>query len=265
MNWLARALLPAWLQRPNPKLPQPLWQNTLASYPFLQALSDADKTRLHDLCALFLQQKEFQGVGIAITDAMALDIAAQACLPLLHLHERPAQALHWYDDFVGIVVHPGQMRARRTLEDETGVVHSYSEDLVGEALDGGPVTLSWADVQAAATESAQGYNVVIHEFAHKLDLRDGQADGCPPLPSSAARAQWQATLQAEYQSFCDALALHQRFAAPEPFLDPYACESVDEFFAVAAESYFVNRPALQAAHPGLPALFDSFFRPKLGM
>jgi MtfA peptidase len=256
--------LPAWLRPSAPSLPQPQWQATLIRYPFLRSLSASQQNQLHALCALFLQQKEFQGVGVVVTDAMALDIAAQACLPLLHLHPKAHIALRWYDDFVGIVIHPGVMRARRSLEDEIGVVHAYSEDLVGEAMEGGPVALSWADVQEAATQSAQGYNVVIHEFAHKLDLRDGMADGCPPLPSRSARKAWLSALQTEYQHFCDALALHQRFGQPEPYLDPYACESLDEFFAVAVESYFVNRPALQSAHPSLPALFDTFFRPKEG-
>ena len=71
--------------------------------------------------------------------------------------------------------------ARREVTDEDGVVHHYGEVLAGEAMDGGPVMLSWQDV-ARPGVSANGYNVVIHEFAHKLDLRDGLRRWLPPLP-----------------------------------------------------------------------------------
>ena len=134
------------------------------------------------MAARFLADKEFHGAnGMAITDTVAVAIAAQAVLPVLHL------GLGWYDDFVGIVVHPDEVLARRTVHDETGVVHHYEEVLAGEAMDGGPVMLNWRDVEGAGATADQGYNVVIHEFVHKIDMRDGTPDGCPPLPSRAAR------------------------------------------------------------------------------
>lgn len=276
LNWLRRRLGAA-LPRANMgfAVPDALWQSNLARYPFLAQGGPAEQARLRELASEFLRQKEFHGAGgLAITDTMALAVASQACLPLLHLTatDTPATALRWYGDFVGIVLHPGEVVARREVTDDDGVVHHYREALTGEAMDGGPVMLSWDDVADAGATAAQGYNVVIHEFAHKIDLCDGVADGCPPLPAgfmgatsaAAARRQWRTRLQAEFEKFSDQAAAAERFGAlvDAPWLDPYAAESLSEFFAVAAEAYCVNPGALSEQSAALHALLDHFFRPR---
>jgi Mlc titration factor MtfA (ptsG expression regulator) len=256
LNWLRKFLERRGL-RPV-LIPDALWQRTLADYPFLAQRPLAEQERLRELSSRFLAHKEFAGAhGLTVTDDMALAIAAQACLPILHL------GLAWYDDFVGIVVHPGQMLARRETRDASGVVHRYSEVLAGEAMEHGPVTLSWQDVAAAGTLAGQGYNVVIHEFVHKIDMRDGAADGCPPLPSRAARASWHAAMQAAYDAFREQLTIAERFGGEPPWLDAYGATAPAEFFAVACEAYFVNRERFTQDFAALTALFDQFFkRPK---
>jgi Mlc titration factor MtfA (ptsG expression regulator) len=236
-------------------IPEALWQATLADFPFLAQRPEAERQQLRALSGRFLAQKEFHGAqGMPITDATAVAIAAQACLPVLHL------GLDWYDDFVGIVVHPGQMLARREQIDEAGVVHRYSEVLAGEAMEGGPVTLSWQDVAQAGTSASQGYNVVVHEFVHKIDMRDGTPDGCPPLPSRAARARWHDTMQAAYDNFREQVTIAERFGGEPTWLDPYGATSPAEFFAVACEAYFVNRPRFSQDFAALTPLFDQFFK-----
>jgi len=246
----------SWLRKRSrrPAVPDGLWQQVLADHPFLAARPPAELARLRELATTFLADKEFQGAnGFVITDAVALAIAAQAVLPVLHL------GLAWYDDFVGIVVHPGEVLARRTTTDDDGVVHHYQEVLSGEAMHQGPVMLSWSDVAAAAESAEQGYNVVIHEFVHKIDMRDGAPDGCPPLPSSAQRRRWLAVMQEEFDAFRERVVIAQRFGGEPTWLDPYGAESIDEFFAVACEGYFVNRARFQAEFPGLVPLLDGFF------
>jgi Mlc titration factor MtfA (ptsG expression regulator) len=211
---------------------------------------------VRELAAQFLRDKEFHGAqGLAITDAMALAIACQAVLPVLHL------GLHWYDDFVGIVLHPDQVVARRKAQDDAGVVHEWDEVLAGEAMEQGPVMLSWRDVQQAGASAAEGYNVVIHEFIHKIDMRDGEPDGCPPLPARRRKA-WRETMQAEYERFREQVVIADRFGGEPPWLDPYGAENTGEFFAVAGEAYFVNREWFAAGFPALLSLFDGFFRPR---
>lgn len=251
----------------RPKIPQDLWQLTLNDHPFLPQDATADAPRLRQLCELFLHKKEFHGSnGLVVTDKMALAIAAQACLPILNLGS-PAQALAWYDDFVGIVVHPGEVLAWRETTDEVGVAHHYQEVLAGEAMDGGPIMLSWQDVHAAGQSAERGYNVVIHEFTHKLDLRDGQADGCPALwpgfmgasSTKHARNLWLTTLEPAYQQFQEQVIRAERFGAVEPWLDSYAAESIDEFFAVTSEAFHVNRQRFAQEFPTLLPLFHAFF------
>ncbi|GAC1390656.1 MAG: zinc-dependent peptidase [Variovorax sp.] len=238
-----------------PPIPDALWDQVLRRYSFLAQRPPHERVRLRALAAQFLATKEFHGAqGFVITDDVALSIAAQAVLPVLNL------GLKWYDDFVGIVVHDGQVVARRTATDDAGVVHQWDDVLAGEAMDRGPVMLNWQDVHGAGATAGQGYNLVIHEFAHKLDLRDGRADGCPPLASAAARRQWLATLQGQYQAFRENVIVAERFGGDVPWLDAYGATAIDEFFAVACEAYFVNRDRFQREFPALVTLFDPFFR-----
>jgi MtfA peptidase len=243
-----------------------MWDNTIACLPFLASLPPADIAHLRLLASLFLDGKEFSGAqGMQVSDAQAVMVAAQACLPVLHIapRHRPDQALAWYAGFVGIVLHAGEVRARREWVDEHGVAHSGSEDLTGEMQDGGPLMLAWSDVQAAGDTAQEAYNVVIHEFIHVIDLRDGQADGCPPMPAPQRR-QWLSVLQTEYTQFCEASEAWQRFGSlgktSAPLIDPYGTTSLDEFFAVAAEAYFVQRERFAQEHPALLREFDGFFR-----
>jgi Mlc titration factor MtfA (ptsG expression regulator) len=274
-RWLPRAL-----RRPTP-VPDPLWKRTLAEHPFLAALDASAQARLRALCTHFLLEKEFHGAnGLVVTDAMALAIAAQACLPLLHMHgtsgERvrdPLRLLDWYGDFVGIVVQPGAVVARRKTTDRAGVVHHYDEVLAGEAMDRGPLMLSWEDVANAGERAQHGHNVVVHEFVHKLDMHGmqmGEApDGAPPLPRgfmgtrgrAEARSVWRQTMQASYDRFCEAVAMAERFGGEPPWLDDYAAKDAAEFFAVTCEAYFVNRPRFAAEFPELMPLYDGFFDP----
>lgn len=234
-------------RRPIPDL---LWRRTLKRFPFLPREGETDGLELRRLCSLFLDRKEFTGArGLVVSDDMAVAIAAQACLPILRL------GLDAYDGFVGIVVHPGQARVRREHVDEAGVVHEYEDVLSGEAVHGGPVMLSWRDVRAAGASADLGYNVVIHEFAHVLDMADGLADGMPLLPAGLPAGTWQATLQSEYDGFCRRVDNEETTA-----LDPYGAQSPDEFFAVASEAFFVAPRALQEEHAALYALLSRYYR-----
>ena len=185
-----------WLRgtRQTQPLPDALWDATLATLPFIDALDGDEKSRLRALCQDFLAQKEFTSAGgLELTDAMCVSIAAQGCLPILNI------GLESYRDWVGIVVYPDEFVIPRSVEDEFGVVHEYDDIASGEAWAGGPLLISWRDAQMAG----DGYNVVIHEFAHKLDMINGDADGIPPLPATIARRDWEATLLAAYDDFCD--------------------------------------------------------------
>jgi MtfA peptidase len=231
-------------------IPAPLWTLTLARFAFLGHRSAEDLQRLRELATLFLAGKEFAAPeGMVVTDEMAVAVAAQACLPILNL------GLGWYDGFVGIFMHPDAVQVRRERTDEIGVVHEYDETLSGEAMEGGPLMLSWRDVAESGESAEWGYNVVIHEFAHVIDMRDGLADGIPPLASRAERVRWREVLTAHYDAHCADVD-----ADIETLLDPYGAEAPDEFFAVSSESFFVAPRDLRAEHPELYALLAGFYR-----
>jgi MtfA peptidase len=234
-------------------IPDELWLETLRAYPFLKRRPLPDLLHLRALATLFLNEKEFSTAGgLELTDAMAVAVAAQACVPVLHLQG----GLSLYDGFVGIVLHPQEVVVQRQWSDEAGVVHSGAEVLAGEAMEGGPVMLSWQDVQMAgeAHRSEDGYNVVIHEFVHVLDMRNGGVDGVPALPDRTVRAQW-------LDVMARALARHTaEVDAEQPtWLDPYAAQGPEEFFPVTAEAFFVAPDGLQAEFPEVYALLHTYF------
>ena len=230
-------------------IPDLLWQLTLARLPFLAARPAADLAALRQLTSLFLDEKEFSGAGgLVVDDAIAVCIAAQACLPVLRFGLAP------YRSFVGIVVHADEVLARREITDEDGIVHAFDEPLAGEAMAGGPVMLSWRDVAESGDSAEWGYNVVIHEFAHVLDMGDGEADGVPPLPTAAARQHWIAVIDATYGQFCADVE-----ADMDTLLDPYGATNVAEFFAVVSEHFFVTPKPLRATHPDIYGLLARYF------
>ncbi|HET9821865.1 MAG TPA: M90 family metallopeptidase [Burkholderiaceae bacterium] len=234
-------------------IPDALWQLTLQRLPFLAVRDAAALERLRRLASLFLDRKEFSGAGgFVVTDEIAVAVAAQACLPILEL------GIEAYDGFVGIVMHASAVRADRSVMDEHGIVHEWEEELAGEAMDGGPLMLSWEDVLPGGDAAASGaapYNVVIHEFAHVLDMRDGLADGVPLLPDDVARKAWLGALQPEFDKFCERVV-----CGHETLLDPYAAQAVDEYFAVAAEAFFVAPAALREEQPVTYRLLAGYFR-----
>ncbi|SEK28846.1 hypothetical protein SAMN05216359_101304 [Roseateles sp. YR242] len=257
---MIRHLIQRWRQHREQRLlsqfaiPDVLWALTLARYPFLARRHAADLAELRRLCSFFLATKEFHGVnGFEVTDEVAVAVAAQACLPILKI------GLDWYDGFVGIVMHEGEVIAPRETMDDDGVVHAYDETLAGEAMEGGPLMLAWSEVAPEALDRVEGfdsvYNVVIHEFAHVIDMRDGLANGTPTLDTAQARDQWAATMESEWQWFCA-----QVDAGANTVIDPYGAEAPEEFFAVAVEAFFVAPNELRHEQPRLYRLLAEFFR-----
>jgi Mlc titration factor MtfA (ptsG expression regulator) len=248
MGWLR-----AWRRRrvlARHRIDDASWRRALRRLPFLAGLAPDEERRLREMAVIFLAEKEFTPVrGVVLSDSDRLEIALQACLLVLEL------GLEAYDGWVGIVVHPTDFRVRRARTDEAGVVHEWDDALAGESWPGGPVVLSWEALEASGSVGEGGANVVIHEFAHKLDMADGEADGVPPLASRRARERWLEVLEGEFGRFRDAVD-----RGCETLLDPYAAEDEAEFFAVASEAFFETPNALRREFPALYELLRGFYR-----
>ncbi len=219
------------------------WRQAESALVFLEWLPAADRARLRELALQLLAEKQMTGArGFELTDAVRLGIALQACLPILNL------GLRYYEGWVGIVVYPGDFIIPRRVTDEHGIVHEYDEAALGEAWEGGPVLVSWDDRPGAQDD----VNVVLHEFAHKLDMANGATDGMPPLHPGMDRKEWARAFEEAYAGF-------RRFldAGGEPWLDPYASENPAEFFAVVSEAFF-ETPLL--VREDMPAVYEQLRR-----
>ncbi|MDX3895879.1 zinc-dependent peptidase [Pusillimonas sp.] len=244
------------------------WRRATAALPFLGGLSQEEQEALRARAAWLLASKTFSGAGgLEVSDAMMLSIAIQAALPILQLDTR------LYEGWTEIIVYPGGFLIPRSDMDESGVVHEYMMEASGEAWEGGPVILSWDDLSRA---EEGGVNVVIHEFAHKLDLYAGEADGMPGLgahPHIDPR-RWRQVLDESFERFNQALDVVEDAIPPDvdpesdeasPWyeqlpLDPYAATDEAEFFAVSSEAFFVDPLPLSRAMPEWYGLLARYYR-----
>ena len=236
-----------------------LWNETIALYPFLDRLDEDERRRLRDLSGQFLAEKEFSAAGgLVLDDRICLEIAIQGCLPILNL------GLSWYRGWDGVIIYPDEFVIPREIADPDGVVHRYDEVAAGEAWSGGPLIVSWHDVQM--TDDV--YNVVIHEFAHKIDMLNGDADGFPRLHRDMDPAEWHAAITEAYADFCRRVdeaplfedAQDENDVDLDSVLDPYAATLPGEFFAVTSEVFFTAPAHLQAEYPALYREFCKLYR-----
>lgn len=268
-RWLAgRGAAQRDVERTLARISSSDWRQAIAKLPFLAGLALDEEDALRARAAWLLASKSFSGAqGLVLTDAMMLSISIQAALPILQLDVR------LYEGWTEIIVYPGGFLIPRVDMDESGVVHEYVMEASGEAWEGGPVILSWDDL--AQTEG-EGMNVVIHEFAHKLDLYAGEADGMPRLsahPDIDPR-QWRRVLDESFAQFNQALDIVEDaipgHVDPEsdeaaPWyerlpLDAYAATDVAEFFAVSSETFFVQPHRLLDAMPEWYGLLARYYR-----
>ncbi|MBZ0142781.1 MAG: zinc-dependent peptidase [Rhodocyclaceae bacterium] len=231
---------------PLPEVGEAHWARIEAGLPFLGHLAADERARLREMALEFIAQKEWHGAqGLVLTPGIQLSIALQACLPVLKL------GLDSYKGWVGVIVYPGDFVIPRKQMSEDGVVHEFDDEVAGEAWEGGPVLLSWFD----DPQLADGMNVVIHEFAHKLDMLNGPPDGLPPLHEGMRRQDWIDAFEPAYADFCERVD-----AGEDTFIDPYAAEHPAEFFAVTSEVFFEAPDLLHHEYPAVYEQLKQFYR-----
>ncbi|MDQ3027487.1 MAG: zinc-dependent peptidase [Pseudomonadota bacterium] len=260
--------MPSWFRsRARPKarpIDPALWREATAAWLFMRGLAEEDDARLKSLAERFLAGKHFSGIhGLEVTVPMQVEVAAQACILVLEL------GIEWFEGWSEIIVYPSQFAPEREEVDEAGVVHLTRDPMSGEAWLGGPVVLSYEDVALAADEGQRvaGYNVVIHEFAHKLDMRNGDPNGFPPLHPGMSSSSWEAAFAAAYADFqrrvdaAERLSERRMQAALDALpIDPYAAENAAEFFAVGSEAFFETPELLAPAYPAVYEQLRLFYR-----
>ncbi len=240
-------------------MPEPLRAAIARNVPVTRSLPPDLSRRLDGLVIAFLAEKQFVGCnGLVLNDEIRGTIAAQACLLLLGRRGL-------YDELKSILVYPSTFWVEDEVHDEDGLVTHRRRELSGEAWDSHRIILSWDDIEQTARRPADGYNVVLHEFAHYLEAEGrGLAPlASSPLPQSRERSTggrvraidaWHKDLVAEYEALCDTVD------RGEPtFLDPYAAEDENEFFAVVSEEFIECPVELRTAHARLYELMREFY------
>lgn len=236
------------LRLPTGPIPD-TWQGIVErNVPLARQLSGDERERLLRLVQVFLAEKHFEGCsGLALTEEIKVTIAAEACLLVLHL-EGP-----WYPTLRTVLVYPQGFVPRVARSPRTGEIAGPAAPAIGESWGHGVVVISWDDAVRGARNPADGENVVLHEFAHQLDVEDGAADGAPILPPNALRT-WGRVLSEEYERLQQDTA-HGNSSA----LDGYAATNKAEFFAVATETFFEKPVQLEREHAGLYRELQQFY------
>ena len=219
------------------------WESLIQRVPAVLRYDPRARNRLRELVGLFLYEKSIEPAGsLDLTDDIRHLVALQACIPILSL------GLEWYEGWKSVIVYPGDFEVHDAYSDDSGVVHEVNEARSGEAWPEGPVVISWA-------ESDEDANVIIHEFAHKLDMCNGVANGMPPLHSDMDRAEWTEVFTRAYDDFC---ARVER-GMPVPF-DSYAATDPAEFFAVASEAFLLVPDRIRDMYPRVYTQLCAFYR-----
>ena len=247
MWFLNRAARRRRLVRRSP-IPADAWREVVEGSPVLRSLSADERRRLHDLTVVFLHEHTIEGCGgVELEDPLRRRIAAEACLLVLELGIDALRGV------TSLLIYPSGYRTRRHHEDESGVVSEVDEEMLGEAWSDGPVILNVADV--LDVEAGEPFNLVLHEFAHKLDMLSGLEDGVPPLHEGMDRQTWMGDLLTARE---DLAAREER--GEDPAIDPYAAEDEAEGFAVFTETFFCAPELLAAEYPAVYAHLRAFYR-----
>ena len=211
-------------------------------------LDDSERARLLQDTDWLLRRKHWEAAGgFELDDTVRVVIASQAALLILGL------STDHYRLVGSIIVYPAAVMATGeragpvpgTRTDEPLAIHGLAQDRRG------PMLIAWDQAQASARHPERGHNVVIHEFAHKLDMLDGLIDGTPPIGAAAMRP---------WVTVCTEVFLDLRAGNPRPPLRDYGATNPAEFFAVATEAFFDTAAELRAQEPDLYRVLQGFYQ-----
>jgi Mlc titration factor MtfA (ptsG expression regulator) len=229
----------------------PAWQDVLhANVGHLALLPEAERDRLRRAVQIFLAETEFEGCrGLELTDEVRVTVAGSACVMVLGLDD------YYFDNVQTVLVYPAEFLVPDRKPVAADLVLEGASERLGEAHYRGPVILAWAEALDNARRPGFGTNLIFHEFAHQLDVLNGDMDGTPAIDDAALLGRWSEVMDREYERLCRATDLGKK-----TFLDPYGATDPAEFFAVVAECFFDLPWELERRHAELYALLRDYFR-----
>jgi Mlc titration factor MtfA (ptsG expression regulator) len=246
-GWLRRRRRRRIVAAPFP----PLWLGYLhANIPYYRSLSESEQARLQDDLRIFMAEKTWEGCGgLEVTDEMKVTVAALACFLVLGMpHD-------YFDRVQSILIYPEGFKVPEMQVLGGNMVLQGQGQHLGEAHYRGPVLLSWAELRQDLAHPGRGRNLVIHEFAHQLDMLNGAIDGTPPLDDARLACRWEEVMSAEFGQL-----VHEAEHGMPTLLDDYGATSEGEFFAVATECFFDRPGEMQRRHRRLYELLRDYYR-----
>lgn len=245
-SWLRRRRRVRILATPFPEHWLGFLERNVAHYAYL---SEAEQAKLRDDLLIFVAEKYWEGCGgLIVTEEMQVTIAAQACLLVLNRQHE------YYRRSQSVLVYPHGYVAPEARLGVRGVIDQGGSARLGESWYRGPVVLSWDDAKRGGSNAGDGVNLVFHEFAHQLDMLNGEADGLPPIENREQQDHWSVVVAAEYEKLV--AQAHSRRAT---LLDKYGATNPAEFFAVATECFFERPVELEKRHEEFYGLMRDFF------
>lgn len=235
----------------NAEMPK-RWTEVLEEIWQYSELDRLQRQRLDAWVRIFINERRWEGCdGLKLNEEMKVLVAGQAGLLVLG-HDQ------WYFDHTpSILIYPQEYTARDVPRSTGGGFTIVGdEDRSGEAWYRGPIILSLPGVIAGAQSPNHGHNLVVHEFAHHLDMiGDRYADGKPPMPNAELDQLWDEMVPAEFEKL-----RRQCSAGFRPLLSCYGATNMAEFFCVASETFFQLPQSMHQQMPSLYEVFKQFYR-----
>lgn len=249
-NWFTNRRREKIKRTPFPEQWEKIIERNVAHYSMLE---EVERARLRALIQVFIAEKYWEGAGgLELTEEIRVTISAQACLLLLGLEH------NYYQNVETIIVYPSTVvppQRKPGFFDNSIAPAGLQHPIIGQAFLQGPVIIIWDAALHDGRHPEQGHNVIYHEFAHKLDMLDGAADGTPPLRDRAEFRDWVKTCTEEYQRL-----LVDTERGKKSFLNAYGATNSAEFFAVATEHFF-DQPGVLLDHaPELYRVLKEYYR-----
>jgi Mlc titration factor MtfA (ptsG expression regulator) len=249
-HWLIDRRRKKLTEAPFPPLWEDIIRRNVAHY---CTLDDAERAHLRALIQVFIAEKHWEGAGgLELTDEIRVTIAAEACLLLLGLPH------NYYQNVESIIVYPSTVvppQRKTGFFENTLMPVELEPPIIGQAFRQGPLIIIWDAALRDGRHPESGHNVIYHEFAHKLDMLNGAADGTPPLRDRAEYRDWVKTCSREYLRL-----KHDIEEGKKSFLNAYGAINEAEFFSVATEQFF-NQPRLMIEHaPDLYRVLREYYR-----